>query len=940
MEPIITYNFNDNFVERLADHIFSNFYKNNPDLSRICCVFGGRRPALFLRRALAGRIKGVFLPPAIFSMDDFVWYCFKKIKNDLLLNNLDSSFLIYQLAKKYLPNVLKNSGSFADFLPWAQEIVSFIEQIDLENVSDISLGAVQASAAIGYEISENINALLSGIAGLRNAYHGRLAKDGKTSRGRMYADVGADIQNIDLCEFDKVLFCNFFYLHAAESRIIKGLLSSKKAVCFFQGSQSNWSVLAKTANSLGVTIECDDHPEGARNLALYEGFDVHSQAAFVRSILEREGVNKDNTLIVLPQAETLLPVLGAVSEVVEECNVSMGYPLSRNPLYVLFELLAQVNESAKGDDLYSADYLNLMRHPLIKNIRAGDLTHVTRVIIHKIEEFFSGSLESSLGGRIFASLKDIESQNDIYELSAAALSSMGIAVDARYCREHLKDIHRILLARWPCVNNFSGFSRRIKDIIALLSGQSAFLNFPFNVNVVEKILSLVDEFKECSFNEEPFDTAQMWEVFKRRLKSDVVPFKGSPLRGTQILGLFETRSLNFENVIVMDMNESVLPKLRISEPLIPREVMLNLGINRLEKEEEIQRYQFRRLIESARTVHLVYAVNDINEKSRFIEELLWERQKGQKKIDVINVVRGRFKAEARLKKFSVHKTPEILRYLKSQTYSASRINTYLFCPLQFYFQYVLGLRERDDLLESPQAKHIGTFIHELLEETFSSFLGKKPLLDPAFCSYFFQRMEEEFSKKVATRMRSDSILLKGIVEARLKKFLEYEQQRPVKRLICLEERKKGQMRINGEPVAFAYTVDRVDELQDESLVVIDYKTGGSNIAPKNLRSLEKMEFNRVSIKETIRSFQMPLYHYFMKKEYPGKNVNAVLYNIRDADEKNFIAAADIEHQGSVSRICFEALEFIFREIFDGSICFEPDKDEQRCRYCSFRALCG
>ena len=140
-------------------------------------------------------------------------------------------------------------------------------------------------------------------------------------------------------------------------------------------------------------------------------------------------------------------------------------------------------------------------------------------------------------------------------------------------------------------------------------------------------------------------------------------------------------------------------------------------------------------------------------------------------------------------------------------------------------------------------------------------------------------------------------------------------------------------------IPFAYTVDRVDETDDGNIVVIDYKTGGSNIAPKRLKFLKGMELSRVSIKENIRSLQLPIYYHFIEKEYPKKDINAVLYNIRDLDEKYFIGSDDYPNRCDINRICFEALNFIFEELFDESVDFEPDRNEQRCQYCSFKEMC-
>ncbi|UCG35092.1 MAG: PD-(D/E)XK nuclease family protein, partial [Candidatus Omnitrophota bacterium] len=377
----------------------------------------------------------------------------------------------------------------------------------------------------------------------------------------------------------------------------------------------------------------------------------------------------------------------------------------------------------------------------------------------------------------------------------------------------------------------------------------------------------------------------------------------------------------------------------VYEPLIPREVMLSLGLNRLEKEEEIQRYQFRRLIAGAKNVHLVYAENEISEKSRFIEELLWQRQKRVNKLEVASVPRASFVLGGSSKPETIKKTPEIIKRLQGATYSASRLNTYLNCPLQFYYQYVLGLKEKEDLLEGPQAWQIGTFIHELLENGFNKFLGKRPVIDAEFKKHFFKLMEEKFEKEIKQRMKSDSFLLKGIISARLNKFLEKEIERNVEKIISLEEKIRAEMISNVGLIKFIYMVDRIDEFNDKSIVIIDYKTGGSSFVPKRLKNLESLEMNRRSIKDNIRSFQLPLYYYFTKEKWPKSTINAELYNIRTLERNPFISKEDKGSEDKIMEICIKALEFILREIFNSEVAFEADREERKCQACPFRGLC-
>src|SRR5206468_3417208 len=157
--------------------------------------------------------------------------------------------------------------------------------------------------------------------------------------------------------------------------------------------------------------------------------------------------------------------------------------------------------------------------------------------------------------------------------------------------------------------------------------------------------------------------------------------------------LFETRALNFDHVIVLDVNEGTLPNLRMYEPLIPREVMVSLGLDRLELEEEIQRYQFLRLISSAQDVHLVYEENKEKERSRLIEELVWEEEKKKQAIGGIKPLLANFKVKINPPLKKAVKSAAIVDHLRGMKYSATSINMYIRNPMEFYQKYVLGLEE-------------------------------------------------------------------------------------------------------------------------------------------------------------------------------------------------------------------------------------------------------
>jgi ATP-dependent helicase/DNAse subunit B len=399
----------------------------------------------------------------------------------------------------------------------------------------------------------------------------------------------------------------------------------------------------------------------------------------------------------------------------------------------------------------------------------------------------------------------------------------------------------------------------------------------------------------------------------------------------------------------MDVNESVLPNLKVYEPLIPREVMISLGLNRLEKEEEIQRYHFKRLIAGAKNVHLVYLQRDDKEKSRFIEELIWERQKERNSFDVLTITQGGFTVKVLPKRLEIKKNPQILKFLRNYEYSASSLNYYLHCPLKFYYQYVLGLKEKEDLLEEAEGKDIGTFIHELLNERFAKFIAKRPFIDERFEKDFFVALDKKFADEFEKKMKSDAFLIKEVLDFRLKRFLKNERQRNVRKILCLEKTFKGSIQLKAGNFKFQAIIDRIDQLDDLSLLVIDYKTGGADIMPQvDLERIESAGLAREVLKNSIKSFQLPLYLYFVSNDekYKANRVNACLYSIKEIDERTlglnmlFKGEEQLANKEKIMHTYLKALDSILCEIINPDIPFKADEEDARqCANCPFFYMC-
>ncbi|MEA3306060.1 MAG: PD-(D/E)XK nuclease family protein, partial [Candidatus Omnitrophota bacterium] len=876
MEKAAAYNLKDDFIEKLAGFIEENFIRKGSDLSRLALVFPGKRPALFLRRALSGRIKKSFIPPRFYSIDSFVDYTLAKEKPFSKMPDMEACYIIYSLAKKIAPEIIKGREKFSRFLPWAREIARFIGSLDTEDIPNDSLKNIQASAAIGYDVPKNINTLLKNIMKLRDAYHGVISEKNSFPKEYAYLQAARAAEKADFSEFDRILFCGFFYMQKTERTLIKRLCAAGKAMLFFQGDEDSWPVLKEAARDFSCAIKPAGKEEGVYSLNLYSAFDRHSQVCAVREILKKTK-NLESTVIVLPDPAGMIPLVSEIGSSAGNFNVSLGYPLRRSSLYSLFEFIMEAQKTRKGKEYYARDYLAALSQPLVKNLKILENYSATRVLVHKLEETLLGMESTAISSRLFVELRDIEKDARLFESASGTLKNMGIAASPLELQKIIKELHSLLFTSWENINNFSDFTVSLGNLLDGLARKSFIKSYGLNLKIADRIYSIKEELENASFAGEYFAKDDIFKLFRNILENEMAAFAGSPLKGLQVLGILETRSLNFENVIVMDANEAVLPRLRVRDPLIPRDIALELGLEIRKKEEEIQRYIFTRVISAAKNVHLIYEENSEKEKSRFVEELIWQAEKRQNAFNVMPAPRVSFSVDVMPSRMEIKKTAEMIGFLKHLRYSASSIDRYVHCPLRFYYDYVLGLKEKEEFREDPQGREIGKFLHELLEDTFRKFTGKKPCIDDVFRMEFFEEFGRKFRISFARKMKADSFLLESVMRRRLERFLDNEEmngRRRVEKIFYLEKKFYEKIEFDGSAFAFTYVVDRVDKLEDGSVLILDYKSGIGKAKPRQTGNLRQMELKRESIRDSIKSFQLPLYYYFEKKKYPDKELNA------------------------------------------------------------------
>ncbi len=941
---------NENMLEKLAAHIVG-IKAGSRDFRDITCVFTGNRQGLFLKYELSKILGEVYFPPKILSFDDFV---------DTLnpyaglgqLNEFEACRIIYEICVEWAPEALGENKTFCEFIQIAKEIASFIEKVDFECIENSGLLKVAQSADIGLDVPETINSALKNISLIREKLHERMEAAGKYSRAILYQKALDNISKDNAVPGCRMLFCGFFYLQEVELRIIKSFIDKGSAEMFVQGSVDRWASLKRLEKKLGIKFPEQMKEEVGAKIQLHSGFDTVSQSA-VSGMLLQALPRSQKTVVVLPDNKALIPLINEISSFGKDANVACGFPLTETTLYKLIDSIIEAQMRRKESRYYSKDYLRIIAAPLVKNINVSGDENITRVLAHKIEEAINGLEPSEISGSLFLELTEIEKERSILASAINACNSLSVKVTTENLSEILQYLHRVFFVKWETAFCLDTLSDVLSETVVALAEKSYIHSFKLNLLAAKQLLEIASELRALSFSKENMPQEDVFKILRDIASGRSLKFKGSPLKGLQILGLYETHGLAFDNVVILDMNEGKMPHPGGGSTMIPGEIMKCLGIDRETLKEEIEKYQFKRLIAGAKNVHLIYDGSDKKEKSRFVEEIIWNNQKTTGNLVDLDIVDHSFDFESQTGSSGIQKDDTVIKRLLALRYSATCVDTYLNCPLKFYFRYVLGLKEKDVLKDDMEAVDIGNFIHSLLEDMFRRFVGTRPDINNKFQTELMYEFSNRFETGFARRMKSDSFMVKEVVRTRLEQFLENEKKRNTQKILFLES--PFELDIASGDAIFKFTgkIDRGDLMPDGELLIIDYKTGiNPELPSKNFDKLHSAN-DRESILKTVHSFQLPLYIMAtvpssvacgLKPTAYGLQpaasfINAALYNLRDIKLVELWDGQNSDERAALMTTYEDKLKLILGEIINPAMPFCADPDDRYCSVCPYFNMC-
>ncbi len=959
-------------VSQVADMLLKD-HPDAKDLSETACIFPGKRPALYLRRELAHRLGGAFLPPAIFDVDGFMSYIARMTER---CRGLKESDLVTRLHHVF--SAARETGNtglskrFEDFFFWGMRLLEVFDEFGTELVDATAVERAVVIALQEAGLSEEARGIWQTLPDLFEAYKRRLLDERIATRGEDYRAAAEAMDRIDL-PFDRCIIAGFTALTKAEEKVFASLARrgiarmvihedrgggfqthpdfAARLMGLIPGTweRMNGSVASSPdplSRHLGEGLDPElasgpsvSSPTSSPHIEIFRAPDLHAELDLARkAVQETPSLDTSDMAIVLPDPSALVPVLAwFVEEMGAPFNVSMGYPLERTSAAGLLMKALDAVESEESGACHVPDYLAFLKHPIVMSLVPEDAleTGDLRPVVHAVS---NACTERRL---IYADPAEIE-----------GIMESGDAVSPGL-RALLAQVHRKGLSALRAARTVQEFANALSDLLSFVTANGPAANHPFGREAIEAVIRILDETAYSPLGPEPMTVQGFRRLLAHLFRSTHIPFQGSPLAGIQVLGFLETRSLRFRHVFLLDASEGLLPGAREPDPILPDGIRRTMGLPARETAVGIVRHHFRALIAGAGTVHIFSTEKEDAEPSRFVQELIWEEEKKKGELCAVTVTSLAESYRVPLPELRPRpKTNEVLSLLRGFTYSPHALDTYLGCPFRFHARYVLGIEEPRPMVQAEIDPLItGEIVHETLEEFYKTFLGWpieageawEARLELACDQTLEKRFDEPASWSGPVR------LFREILLYRLRNFVEEDLKTAKgRRLLGLEERACAWLTLSdGSSVHLSGRLDRVELDPDGTLWVMDYKTGRTGMPP--LLPPGPIS-GRHEIKKTLGSLQLPVYLILSqgRRDVRFRAMNAGIHAIggaggRDGRGKkgNFrpLIPEGTPWKDALERIFIPAVRSVIEEILSPEVPFAEDpSDPSLCRNCPY-SLC-
>lgn len=951
-----------------------------------CFVFPNKRSGAFFRQYLSEELSGEYIEPEITTISDFI----SGFSDKTEASRFEQLFILYTEYKKLTSDIV----DFDQFQFWGDMILNDFNDVDkylvdakqlfvnVQRYKEINAnylteeqrkvieqywGEVKSFAPIdqfwthinSQEFGENqptgkFVKLWEVLYDLYEAFRKTLVNKGLCNSGMQYRNAVDVISKMspDELPYRRIVFVGFNVLSTSEVKVFDLLKNAGVADFYWDYNSPMFADESNRAiRFIGEYIKkfkakydlCEPQITELPRIVIKGVPSVIGQtkeAAQIISDLVKNGdiptpKNAINTAIVLPDENLFIPLMHSIPAEFETINVTMGYPLRYASISGLVSNIVSMQLNArrvKGEYVYYyEDVQNVLAHPFVYAVAGEDCQVLKDHITEK--RIFSISAQELCHdykqlAPLFKEVPDTKNSVDVFE--------------------YMESLLRYLYTR----------------VSAQESGYGSSVDIGFLARYIQALHLLKKNVTEYHID---MQERTFFHLLERAISSESVNFVGEPLSGLQIMGVLETRAIDFENLILLSMNERVFPRKHYSKSFIPNVLRRGYGMATIEFQECIYAYYFYRMIARAKNVFLLYDSRQTGgkngEMSRYLQQLLYlHPQDNIQRFTVdYNVI------PSSEQPIEIAKTPEIMARLdrfrdehSGKNLSASTINKYINCSLQFYFENVMDLHIKDEVTDYMDSSTYGTIVHEVAQRIYDELLdGHDEVVITKEVLEEKQHSDIEIEKKITksvnihfnkiedeaiaeqTPLIGEAKLLGNVMKLFLKKMFEAEKNFAPFSYIKSEMEIMHRWKITDDiTINIRQLIDRVDR-KDGSLRIVDYKTGSDKNNPKNIAALfDGSDKNRC--KAILQLFiYCNVYAESQKYEEP---IQPILYLLKGVAANGLnpvtIGGEELVNYQDYNEEFMDNMRGVITEMYNPEIPFRQAEHDHSCKFCKFKSICG
>jgi len=936
---------NKKFLEKVAEVLLS---RSKADLLETVVVFPNKRPEIFLKKYLKEQVTEPLWLPDVRSINELI----TELSPLTVQDSMVSWFELFEIHKQIEG---ENARHPDEFINWAPIMLRDFNDADMALANVIELFTFLSKAKAlerwhpdGSSLTDFEKAYLDFYNKFYQYYDGlkkSLSEKGLGTKGMAYRQVAESVETESDLPWKQFIFAGFNALTKAEQKLIRNLKRNFPVTLLWDVDEYYlypekhhlpWQEAGLPLHGIFKNLKIDrpewiesNLVESEKDITMVAAPKQVSQVKFAGQLLtqwtdpESAGSPVD-TAIVLADEKLLIPLLTSLPGGEITYNVTMGYPLTLGSLSQFLtlwvDLLVRQNEQS------NRAFATALVLSMLQNSSLQFLLHNSEAVLSKIKSF----------NREFLSCDNVLScfrEED----RAVADTLFQREVDATQLFER---IMKLLL--------------KLKSKVDLADGQEAkFTKVTLIEQQLSSLLVVMKKFSTVvSGNENYFSLKVFQKVLSRLVAGSEISLKGEPLNGIQVMGMLETRLLDFKRVIMLSANEGVLPKNSSTESFIPFDIRKEFGLPLPDEENAIFGYHFFRLLQRAEEVVMVYNSEEGNfgsgEKSRFLFQLEIEAAKANPNLHLhhhfLKIEPGNRPDESGI---TIPKSKTVLKKLdtlRAKGLSPSALNQYIKCPLQFYFSRLLKLNVPDGVQSNLEANVFGTVVHEVLEEVYKPFVDKP--IDTKQLAKSLDTLDRRISDSLKKNYPSGDVtrgknlltmkVLKRYIERFLQQEIQHLQKEP-RMLVAVEKELQHSLVLpDGRSVIIKGVIDRVDRVESK-LRISDYKTGSVKKSEVNFKEWDQL----LGDSKYSKVFQTLTYGWLFQKNFPEtKELQLGLFSLRNLSD-GFIAPKMQANNPEKWLVHFETvLTALLTEIYDVQGNFLQTPDSAHCEWCDFKPICN